>query len=279
MASYHSNAVSVYPPAPAADASSGSLSSDVPRATGMTGGKVQRVGPQITDDTAGPSLPGPSSTPSLPFIQGVPYVDITLPDGRRVMPMKNQTILVDNGSGEVHPQPLTDVFSSLAPPAKPAPAGLTPRTNPAVIPAASLAAVSATGAATAQKKEKELALDLPILPDAADAVVEDVIQKGVDALVDAAKKVAPDEIDVLIDKAVDEVEEVVQTEGEKLGFFKRRKAQEDKVNQKIADFEETVFNHPGIKQGIDTFRGFASSVAEAIREVLPNHKFIVNKEG
>jgi hypothetical protein len=268
MADYHSNAVSVYPPAPPP---SSSLSSDPPRTTGIAP-KVQRVGPQITDDTAGPSL---TTAQSLPFIQGVPYVDVTLPDGRRVMPMKNQTILVDNGSGEVHPQPLSDVFASLTPPQPP-----TPRVVPAQTMAASkVATVPTASAVAANAKEKELVLDIPVLPDAVDEMVQNVIEKGVDALADAAKKVTSDEVDVLIDKAVEEVGEVVEREGEKLGFFKKRKAQEDKVNQKIADFEETVFNHPGIKQGIDTFRGFASSIAEAIREVLPNHKFIVNKEG
>lgn len=275
MTSYHSNAVQVYPPAPAADASSSSLSGDPPRATGVPG-KVQRVGPQITDDTAGPSLP---ATQTLPFIQGVPYVDVTLPDGRRVMPMKNQTIFVDNGSGEVHSQILSDVFASLTPPQPPTPRAVpTATSNVVAVPQASAVATQSTGQAPLAR-EKDLVLDLPILPDAVDAMVQNVIEKGVDALADAAKKVTSDEVDALIDRAVDEVEEVVEREGEKLGFFKKRKAQEDKVNQKIADFEETVFNHPGIKQGIDTFRGFASSVAEAIREVLPNHKFIVTKEG
>lgn len=251
MAEFHSNAVPVLPPA-----------TDEPATPSNP--VIMRAGPQFTDDNHG----GRVSELSIPYINGMPYQDVKLANGLHVLPLKNQTILVNNGNGEANPVPLVDLLLTLGYPA-PSRASITPRS-------AALVAANAKGKEAADEDEPKL--DIPILPDNVDAMVEDAVEKGAEALAEAVKGVTPDVVDDVIDEAMELAEGVVRKEGEKLGFFKRRKKQEDKVNNKISDFEETIFNHPGIKQGVDSFRTVASSVTNAIREVLPNHKFVVTSE-
>lgn len=114
-----------------------------------------------------------------------------------------------------------------------------------------------------------LSLDTP-LPDNMDAQIQAWAEKGYKVILDDIKKVTPDSIDPKVDELGLELENEVVAAGEKLGFFKRRLAAEQKANSKISDAGATVVNHPGIKQTLDFFLDVVSVVGAGLEKSKPS---------
>lgn len=192
-------------------------------------------------------------TVNIPAIDGAPYVQVTTLTGDQVLCVEGQTVMVI-GRGPVL---LSEILGAPMP---------SPPSARGIAPSAGLQGDVPLG--------EKAVLDTP-LPDSIDQMIESAVQGGVDALAGAAKSVTPDQVDDMIDGAVDAVDEIVREQGEKMGFLKRRLASEQKVNGKIGDFEETIRNHPVIKQGLDTFRTVGSASTNAAKASVPKNGVVV----